>query len=94
MHPMNRFLTQTHKTGYNHHIERVMVLRHYSTLTGMKPDLLLGYFMAIIDTCPWVMIPNMMGMDLHADGGIIGTKPYNVSVNYIHKMSACCATCL
>ena len=32
-------------------------------------------------------------MGLHANGGIIATKPYIASVSYINKMSDYCAAC-
>jgi deoxyribodipyrimidine photolyase-related protein len=34
-----------------------------------------------------VMVPNVYGMSQYADGGIITTKPYISSSNYIRKMS-------
>jgi deoxyribodipyrimidine photolyase-related protein len=41
----------------------------------------------------WVEITNTRGMSQFADGGIVGTKPYVSSANYIHKMSDHCADC-
>lgn len=34
-----------------------------------------------------VMVPNVYGMSQYADGGLICTKPYISSSNYIRKMS-------
>jgi deoxyribodipyrimidine photolyase-related protein len=39
-----------------------------------------------IDAYDWVMVPNVYGMSLHADGGIMSTKPYISSSNYLTKM--------
>ena len=35
----------------------------------------------------WVMVPNVYSMSQYADGGMIMTKPYFSSSNYILKMS-------
>ena len=39
-----------------------------------------------IDSSDWVMTPNVYGMGLFADGGILATKPYICGSNYIIKM--------
>jgi (6-4)DNA photolyase len=40
-----------------------------------------------IDAYDWVMVPNVYGMSQYADGGLITTKPYISSSNYLLKMS-------
>tara|TARA_B100000575_G_C22759886_1_gene452427 strand:+ start:117 stop:449 length:333 start_codon:yes stop_codon:yes gene_type:complete len=40
-----------------------------------------------IDASDWVMIPNVFGMATYSDGGLMSTKPYTCSSNYILKMS-------
>jgi Uncharacterized protein related to deoxyribodipyrimidine photolyase len=46
-----------------------------------------------IDAYEWVMLPNVLGMGLYADGGVTATKPYIASANYIQRMSNYCSTC-
>ena len=40
-----------------------------------------------IDSYDWVMVPNVYGMSQFSDGGLMSTKPYISSSNYILKMS-------
>ncbi|HAT69744.1 MAG TPA: cryptochrome/photolyase family protein, partial [Flavobacteriaceae bacterium] len=41
----------------------------------------------------WVEMPNTRGMSQFADNGIVATKPYISSGNYINKMSNYCKSC-
>ncbi len=40
------------------------------------------------------MVPNVIGMGQFADGGILASKPYAASANYINKMSDYCKSCV
>ena len=81
-------------TGYNHHIERLMLLSNFFMLTGVNPQAVNDWFMSLyIDATEWVMPPNVIGMGLNADGGLTATKPYIASANYINKMGDHCANC-
>jgi deoxyribodipyrimidine photolyase-related protein len=71
-----------------------MVIANYCLLTGVRPKAVLDWFRAyFIDAYPWVMVPNVIGMGLNADGGLTATKPYIASANYINKMSDYCGDC-
>jgi hypothetical protein len=75
-------------TGYNHHIERLTLLWNFCLLAGIRPSAVNDWFLSIyVDAYEWVMAPNVPGMGLNADGGLIATRPYIASANYIHKMS-------
>jgi deoxyribodipyrimidine photolyase-related protein len=89
-HVLSRVLEQ----GYAHHIERLMVLANFCLLAGLDPIAVNDWFtLGFIDAYEWVMVPNVLGMGLNADGGIIATKPYIASANYINKMSDYCQSC-
>ncbi|MCL4136381.1 UNVERIFIED_CONTAM: hypothetical protein GTU68_029387 [Idotea baltica] len=65
-----------------------MVLSNFMLLCRFNPNEVYHWFMALfIDAYDWVMVPNVYGMSLYADGGLITTKPYVSSSNYILKMS-------
>ena len=76
------------KTGYCHHIERLMVLGNFMLLCEFDPNEVYKWFMEMfIDAYDWVMVPNVYGMTQFADGGLMTTKPYISGSNYLMKMS-------
>ena len=80
--------------GYTHHIERLMIVCNFCMLAGINPQAVNDWFLSFyIDAYEWVMLPNVIGMGLNADGGRTATKPYIASANYIHKMSDYCKGC-
>lgn len=86
--PIDSTIKRVLKTGYCHHIERLMVLGNFLLLAECSPDAIYEWFMAFfVDAYDWVMVPNIYAMSQYADGGQITTKPYISGANYILKMS-------
>ena len=86
--PIDDVIKKVNKTAYAHHIERLMILGNFMVLCEFNPDDVYQWFMELfIDAYDWVMVPNVYGMSLFADGGLMSTKPYISSSNYIMKMS-------
>ncbi len=91
---MSECLRPVIKDGYSHHIPRLMVLSNFSNLTETDPRKLNEWFwLAYTDAYEWVVLPNVLGMSTFADGGILASKPYVSSGNYINKMSDYCRHC-
>lgn len=85
---------QTKKHAYAHHIQRLMVTGNFALLAGIDPKALHEWYLAVYsDAFEWVELPNTVGMSQFADGGILGSKPYVSSGNYINKMSDYCKGC-
>ncbi len=86
--PIDTVIKRILKTGYCNHIERLMVLGNFLLLTETALQEIYKWFMGyFVDAYDWVMVPNVYGMSQYADGGLIITKPYVSSSNYILKMS-------
>ncbi|MGB0388310.1 MAG: cryptochrome/photolyase family protein [Ardenticatenaceae bacterium] len=94
MNCLKQVITRAIESGYNHHIERLMIICNFCMLSGIHPAAVNDWFLSFyIDAYEWVMLPNVIGMGLNADGGLTGTKPYISSANYIKKMSDFCPAC-
>lgn len=86
--PLKITLDKVSRLAYCHHIERLMILANWMTLSEYNPAQCYNWFVEMfIDSSEWVMVANVMGMGLYADGGIFATKPYVGGGNYIKKMS-------
>jgi deoxyribodipyrimidine photolyase-related protein len=91
---LNHNIKQSLQFAYAHHIQRLMVTGNFALLAGVHPDDVDQWYLGIyIDALDWVEITNTRGMSQFADGGIVGTKPYVSSANYIDKMSSYCGSC-
>ncbi|MBG1232781.1 cryptochrome/photolyase family protein [Aestuariivirga litoralis] len=91
---VSQALRQTHDEAYAHHIQRLMITGNFALLAGINPFQVHEWYHAVYaDAFEWVEAPNTIGMALHADGGLMGSKPYAASANYINKMSNYCKAC-
>ncbi|HEY9646917.1 MAG TPA: cryptochrome/photolyase family protein [Chroococcidiopsis sp.] len=94
MNCLHQTLNQVERTGYAHHIQRLMILANFSLIAGFSPQEVENWFhAAFIDAYDWVMQTNVIGMGLFADGGILASKPYASSANYVNTMSDYCKGC-
>jgi len=86
--PVDSVIRRVLRTGYCHHIERLMILGNFLLLCDIAPDAIYQWFMELfIDAYDWVMVPNVYGMSQYADGGLMTTKPYISGSSYVLKMS-------
>ena len=80
--------------GWTHHIQRLMLLGNLALLSGVTPqDLVDWMWESFVDGAEWVMLPNVLGMALYADGGRMSTKPYAAGGAYVDRMSDYCKGC-
>ncbi|MEM8916788.1 MAG: cryptochrome/photolyase family protein, partial [Pseudomonadota bacterium] len=85
---------QTIKEAYAHHIQRLMITGNFALLAGVTPKEIHEWYLGVyIDAFEWVELPNTLGMSQFADGGLLASKPYAASGNYINKMSDYCRDC-
>lgn len=95
MNCMKQAVLETKKNAYAHHIQRLMVLGNFALIAGIHPDAVNEWYLIVYaDAFEWVELPNVTGMVLFADGGMLGSKPYAASGAYINKMSDYCKTCV
>ena len=94
MNCMKSCINNSLDNAYAHHIQRLMVIGNFALLAGSHPDEVDQWYLGVyIDAAEWVQITNTRGMSQFADGGIVGSKPYVASANYINKMSNYCKGC-
>lgn len=85
--PLDIVIQKVLQSGYCHHIERLMVLGNFMLLCEFNPDDVYRWFMELfVDAYDWVIVPNVYGVILFADGGLMTTKPYVSGSNYLLKM--------
>ena len=91
---LNICVSDTKKYAYAHHIQRLMVLGNFALLAGLRPDEVNEWYLIVFaDAYEWVELPNVSGMVLFADGGLLASKPYAAGGAYIDRMSNYCSSC-
>jgi deoxyribodipyrimidine photolyase-related protein len=94
MHCMSECFRTTFANAYAHHIQRLMVTGNFALLAGIRPQEICDWYLAVYaDAYDWVELPNTLGMMMHADGGLLGSKPYCASGSYIARQSDYCGHC-
>jgi len=91
---LERAIDATRRSAYAHHIQRLMVTGNFALLLGVVPKEICEWYLAVYaDAYDWVELPNTLGMVMHADGGIMASKPYAASGKYIQRMGDHCKHC-
>ncbi len=91
---LSEAIGQTLDLAYAHHIQRLMITGNFALIAGIDPHAVHQWYLEVYaDAYEWVELPNTLGMSQFGDGGVIASKPYASSGNYINKMSDHCASC-
>jgi deoxyribodipyrimidine photolyase-related protein len=94
MNCLSEAIRATRQHAYAHHIQRLMVTGNFALLAGIAPaEIEEWYLIVYADAYDWVELPNVHGMVMYADGGLLASKPYAASGAYINRMSDYCAGC-
>ncbi len=87
-------LAEVRDRGWSHHIVRLMVLGNWALQRGYDPKATAAWFRdGFLDGYDWVMVTNVVGMALYADGGRMATKPYAAGGAYLNRMTDHCKAC-
>ena len=91
---LSEVITDTKRNAYAYHIQRLMITGNFALLAGLDPRQVEEWYLAVYaDAYDWVELPNVHGMVMFADGGLLASKPYAASGAYIDRMSDYCGGC-
>jgi deoxyribodipyrimidine photolyase-related protein len=95
MNCVSKVVEQVETRAWTHHIPRLMILSNLALVTGTNPQEFLDWMREnFVDATQWVMVPNIIGMGVHADSGKLMTKPYAAGGAYINRMTQYCKGCV
>jgi len=95
MNCVSSVVADVEQRAWTHHIPRLMILSNLALITGTNPQEFLDWMRQnFIDAAEWVMVPNVIGMGVHADSGRLMTKPYAAGGAYINRMTQYCKSCV
>jgi deoxyribodipyrimidine photolyase-related protein len=91
---LSQALEQSLSLGYAHHIQRLMVIGNFALLAGLSVEAVCEWYLGVyVDAFEWVELPNTLGMALHADNGLMASKPYAASGKYVQRQGDHCRHC-
>jgi len=94
MNCLRQCISETKENAYAHHIQRLMITGNFSLIAGLSPEEVNEWYLIVYaDAYEWVELPNVTGMILFADGGVLASKPYAASGAYVNRMSDYCKGC-
>ena len=94
MNCLRQAVDDTRRHAYAHHINRLMITGNFALLAGVRPAEIEEWYLCVYaDAYDWVELPNVHGMAIFADGGLMGSKPYAAGGAYIDRMSDYCPGC-
>lgn len=94
MHCVSQAIRATREHAHAHHIQRLMITGNLALLLGVDVTEIHRWYLAVYaDAYEWVELPNTLGMVMHADGGLLASKPYAASGKYVQRMSDYCGNC-
>lgn len=94
MNCLSQVISETLENAYAHHIQRLMIVGNFALLAGLHPDGVNNWYLRVYaDAFEWVEMPNVTGMILFADGGLLASKPYAAGGAYVSRMSNYCDNC-
>jgi deoxyribodipyrimidine photolyase-related protein len=86
--PLDDAIKKAVRLSYNHHTERLSVLCNMMNLSELHPHQAYQWFSEMhVDSTPWATGPNVYGLGLHSDNGIVTSQVYICSSNYWGKIS-------
>ena len=94
MNCVSSVVAEVEQRAWTHHIPRLMILSNLALITGTNPQEFLDWMRQnFVDASEWVMVPNIVGMATHSDGGLLMTKPYAAGGAYLNRMTDYCKGC-